>query len=151
MVGPSTTPSRSKKKQPIVSSDESNTESEGVYQNTRTRTGAVAPVDHSALTQGIEVSESHSAIAEWQALNSSIEAFEYMANTPEEMARHLEQQAQAQKEQLDMIRTQQESIDTLKKMLSQLLKGRRKPKPKTPSKKSKGKRKEGESSSSVHA
>ena len=35
-------------------------------------------------------------------------------------------------------------------MLSQLLKGRRKPNAKTPSKKSKGKRKEGESSSSVH-
>jgi len=50
-----------------------------------------------------------------------------------------EQQAQTQREQLDMIRAQQESIDTLKKMLSQLLEGRRKPKAKTPSKKSKGK------------
>jgi len=79
-----------------------------VYQNTRTRTGAVAPVDYSALTQGIQVSESHSAIAESQALNSSVEkkAFAYMVNTPEKMARRYEQQAQAQKEQLDMIRTQ---------------------------------------------
>jgi len=35
-----------------------------------------------------------------------------------------------------MIRAQQESIDTLKKMLSQLLEGGRRLKPKTPSKKS---------------
>ena len=49
-----------------------------------------------------------------------------------------------------MIRTQQESIDTLKQMLSQLLEGGQGSKPKTPSRKSKGKRKEGESSSSVH-
>ena len=112
----------------------------------------VAPVDYSALAQGIEVSESHSAIAESQASNSSIEkeAFTYMASTPEEMARHFKQQAQAQREQLDMIRAQQESIDTLKQMLSQLLNGRRKSKTKTSSKKSKGKQKERESSSFVH-
>ena len=41
-----------------------------------------------------------------------------MASTPEEMARRFEQQAQTQREQLDMIRAQQESIDTLKQMLS---------------------------------
>jgi len=79
-----------------------------VYQHTRTRTGVVAPVDYSALTRGIEVSESHSAIVESQAVNSSIEkeAFAYMASTPDEMARHFEQQARAQREQLDMIRVQ---------------------------------------------
>jgi len=49
-----------------------------------------------------------------------------------------------------MIRTQQESINTLKQMLSQLLKDKKKPKGKTPSKKSKGKQKEGESSSSAN-
>ena len=49
-----------------------------------------------------------------------------------------------------MIRIQQESIDTLKQMLSQLLEGRKKSKAKTPSKKSKGKQKEWESSPSVH-
>jgi len=55
-------------------------ESKGVYQHTRTRTGAVAPVDYSALARGIEVSESHSAIVESQASNSSVEkeAFVYM-------------------------------------------------------------------------
>jgi len=49
-----------------------------------------------------------------------------------------------------MIRAQQESIDTLKQMLSQLLKDKKKLKAKTPSKKFKGKWKEGESSSSVN-
>ena len=64
VVGPSTTPSKTKGKQLIVSSDESDTEPEGVYWHTRTRTGIIAPVNFSALAQGIEVSESHSAIAE---------------------------------------------------------------------------------------
>jgi len=66
---------------------------EGVYRHTRTRTGAVPPVDYSAQARGIEVSESHSAIAESQTSNFSIEkeAFAYMANTHEETISHLEQ------------------------------------------------------------
>ena len=88
--------SRSRRKQPAISSDESDTEPEGVYRHTRTRTGAVAPINYSALARGIEVNDSHSAIAESQASNSSIEkeAFAYMTNTPEETARRFEQQAQ---------------------------------------------------------
>jgi len=123
-----------------------------VYRYTRTRTGAVAPIDYSALPQGIEVRESQSAIAESQASNSSIEkeAFAYMTNTPEEITRRLEQQAQVQREQFNMIRTQQESIDTLKQKLAQLLENKRKSTDKASPKKPKGKRKEGESSSSVH-
>ena len=68
-------------------------EPEGVYRHTHTWTGAVAPVDFSALARGIEVSESHSAIAESQASNSSIEkeAFAYMTNIPEETVRRFEQ------------------------------------------------------------
>ena len=87
-----------------------------MYRHTRTRNGAVAPVDYSALARVIEVSESHSAIVELQASNSSIEkeAFVYMSNTPEKTTKRLEQQAQVQREQFDMIRAQQESIDTLK-------------------------------------
>ena len=54
---------RTKGKQPIVSSDESNSEPEGVYQHTRTRTSAIAPVDYNILARGIEVGEAHSAIA----------------------------------------------------------------------------------------
>ena len=72
-----------------------------------------------------------------------------MTNTPEETARRLEQQAQVQKEQFEMIHAQQESIDSLKQMLAQLLEDKRKSTDKASSKKSKGKRKEGESSSSV--
>jgi len=66
-----------------------------VYRHTCTRTSAVPPVDYSALARVIEVSESHSAIAESQASNSSVEkeAFAYMTNTPEETIRRLEQQA----------------------------------------------------------
>jgi len=120
-------------------------EPEGVYRHTRTRTGAVAPVDYSALARGIEVSESHSVIAESQASNTSIkkEVFASMTNTPEETAGRLEQHAQVQREQFDMIRAQQESIDALKQMLAQLLEDKRKSTGKTSSKKSKGKWKEG--------
>jgi len=65
-------------------------------------------LDYSALAWGIKVSESHSTIAESYALNSLVEkeAFTYMTSTPEEMARRFEQQAQAQREQLDMIHAQ---------------------------------------------
>jgi len=49
-----------------------------------------------------------------------------------------------------MIHGQQESIDTLKQMLAQLLEDKKKLTNKASSKKSKGKRKKGESSSSVH-
>jgi len=73
-----------------------------------------------------------------------------MAGTPEEMAKRFEEQARVQQEQFDIIRAQQESIDTLKQILSQLLKDKKKQKAKTPSKKSKGKRKKGESSSSAN-
>ena len=67
-----------------------------MHWHTRIRTGAVASVDYSALAGGIEVSESHSAIVESQASNSSVEkeVFDYMANTPEETTRRLKQQAQ---------------------------------------------------------
>ena len=71
-----------------------------MYRHTRTWIGVVVSVDYSTLTQGIEVSESHFAIAESQASNSSVEkeVFTYMASTPEEMARRFELQAQAQRE-----------------------------------------------------
>ena len=71
-----------------------------------------------------------------------------MASTPDEMAGRFEQQAQNQREQLDMIRAQQESIDNLKQLFSQLLEDKKKkPKAKTPSK---GKQKKEESSFSAH-
>ena len=75
MVGPSTSPSKSKGNQSIVSSDESDdepsglrellTEPEKVYQHTHTRIGIIAPVNFSALARGIKVREAHSTIAEF--------------------------------------------------------------------------------------
>ena len=163
MVGPCSTPSKSKEKQPAISSEESNAdrspglkdvliEPEAVYRHTRTRMGTNAQVDYNLLARGIEVNDDHSAIIKFWSSNSSSETttFAYMAGTPQEMAKRFEEQARIQREQFNMIRTQQESIDTLKQMLSQLLKDKKKPKVKTPSKKSKGKRKEGESSSSTY-
>ena len=73
-----------------------------MYRHTRTWTGAVAPINYSALARGIEVNKSHSVVTESQASNSSIEkeAFVYMINTPEETTRCFEQQAQVQRELL---------------------------------------------------
>jgi len=126
MVGLSFTPSKSKGKQPAISSEESDVdrspglkdilvEPEGVHWHTRTYMGAIFTVDYNLLAREIEVNDEHSAIIESQSLNSSSEttAFAYMAKTPEEVAKRFEEQAWVQREQLDMIQTQQESIDTL--------------------------------------
>ena len=58
----------------------------------------------------------HSAIIESQSLNSNSKTtpFAYMAGTPEEVAKQFDKQSCVQREQLGMIRAQQESIDTLK-------------------------------------
>ena len=95
-------------------------------------------MNYSTLARGIEVNEAHPAIVESQVPNSSTgkEVLAYMASTPKEVAKRFEEQAQVQREQFDKIRVQQESIDTLKQMLAQLLKKKKKG-PKT-----KGKRRE---------
>ena len=49
-----------------------------------------------------------------------------MAGTPEEVDKRFEEQAQVQREQSSMIRARQQSIDTLKQMLAQLLKKKKK-------------------------
>jgi len=65
MVGPSTTPSKSKGKQLAINSEESDVEpssglkeilieSEGIYQHTWIRINTIAPVDYSALVRVIE-------------------------------------------------------------------------------------------------
>jgi len=85
IVVPSTMPKRTKGKQPIASSNEPNTEPEEVYWHIHTQIGVIASVDYSDLAWGIEVSETHFAIAKSQASNSSVEkeAFAYMTGTPE--------------------------------------------------------------------
>ena len=115
MVGPYATPSMSQGKQPVVCSDESDdepssdlkeilSESERVYQHTRISTGTIALVNYSALAKGIDVNEVYPSIAESHASNSTEKkAFEYMAGTPEEMAKRFEEQAQVQREQFGMI------------------------------------------------
>jgi len=53
-----------------------------------------SPVDYNALARGSEASDDYSAIAESQSFNSYMEeAFTYMASTPEEVAKRLEEQA----------------------------------------------------------
>ena len=83
--------SRSKGKQPKVSSDESDSGPEGVYQHTRTRTGAIPPVNYNALARGIRMDDSHSAVIESQASNSSVEkeTSAYMTGTPAVSYTHL--------------------------------------------------------------
>ena len=101
-------------------------------------------MNYSVLVRGTNVNEAHPAIAESKAFNSSTEkeAFGYMEGTPKEVAKRFEEQVQVQKEQFDMIRAQQESIYTLKQMLAQLLKKKKK------GPKIKRKLKEGKNSSS---
>ena len=132
--------SRSKGKQPIVNSEESDSEPEGVYQHTRTRTGALSPIDYNALAHGIRGNDSHSAVIESQASNSSVEkeTSAYMVDAPEETARRIEQM---KKHQMDIIASQQRSIDTLKHMLEKLLDERGRSPPRRP----KGKGRKGDS------
>ena len=110
MMGSSSTPSKSKGKQLVVSSEESDAdrslglkdillEPEGLYWHTRTRTGIIALVDYSLLARGIKVNDEHSAIVESQSSNSSsgTTACAYMAGTPKEMAKQFEGQAPVQR------------------------------------------------------
>jgi len=118
MVGPSSTPIKSKGKQLVFSSGESNVdrspslkdalaEPEGLYRHTRTHTRIIALVDYSLLATGIEGNDEHSAIESWSS-NSSLETttFAYMEGTPEKVAKRFKEQARIQRKQFDMIRTQ---------------------------------------------
>src|SRR5436853_1299792 len=108
-------------KQPVSEPEGSTTP--GVYQGTRSRSGALRPVNYRALAQAQEQPKDHSAIAESQSSSSSGEraVYSFAANTPEEVARLLAQQAQAQQAQQEQIRAQAQSIDALKEMVQQLL------------------------------
>jgi len=109
MVAPCSTSSKSKGKQPAVSSEESNADRspdlkdvlvkpEGVYRHTRTRMGTISPVGYSLLAREIEVNDKHSIIVKSQSSNSSSEttAFAYMAGTPEKVAKRFEKQVRIQ-------------------------------------------------------
>ena len=107
MVWPSTTPSKFKEKQLDVDSKESDVERssglkniliepKGLYRHTQFCTGMITLVDYNLLARGIKVNDEHSAIIESQSSNSytGTEAFMYMANTPEEVAKKFKEQAQ---------------------------------------------------------
>ena len=87
------------------------------------REGILKPVDYKCLASGIEIEDEHSAIAGSQSSRSSVgnKAFVYMAGSPEEIARRLEQQARAQQAQQEMMQAQQRTIDELKGMVALLL------------------------------
>ena len=114
----------------------------GVYQHTRTRTGAVIPFDYKqlmSLTDSDDEDE-HSAVGGSQA-SSSIRgghAHVHMAGVSEDVALKLEAQQAA-------LEAQQETINIMKGMLEQLLKKKKskrsvaKPSPKPSSSKQKGK------------
>ena len=78
--------------------------------------GNIRSSDYNLLARWIKVNDDHSAIIKSQSSNSSsgITAFAYMTGTPEEMDKQFEEQARIQRQQFDMIRAQQESINTLK-------------------------------------
>jgi len=117
MVGPSTTPSKSKGKQLALNSEESDiecfsglkeilVEPEGIYQPTRIRTGAIAPVDYNVQTRGIEAIDEHSTIIISRSSNSYMEkeAFAYMAGTLKEVAKRIEEQARVHHTQQEILR-----------------------------------------------
>nr|ABD63158.1 hypothetical protein 20.t00010 [Asparagus officinalis] len=89
---------------------------EGVYQNTRTRTGAIRPVNYQKLAKRITTSDEHSAIAESQS-SSSVGAREVSAYTTgnhEDITKRVD-------EHHVMLQAQQETLLQLKDMLAQLL------------------------------
>ena len=117
MVGLSSLPSKSKGKQPAVSSEKSDAdrslgskdvlvEPEGIHRHTRTHTELITPIDYTLLARGIEVNDEHSAIIKSQSSNSSsgTTAFAYMAGTPKEIAKRFEEHAWVQREKFDIIR-----------------------------------------------
>ena len=90
MVGSSTTPSKSKRNQLVISSKESDVERcsglkeilinpEGIFQRTHIQIGAITPVDYNAPTRGIEVSDD-TLLYDLSYMEKG--AFAYIAETP---------------------------------------------------------------------
>src|SRR5436190_4948206 len=94
-----------------------------VYMRTRSRSGTIRPINYRALEQGQEKPKKHSAIVDSQSSSSSDghAVHSLAADTPEEMARQLAIQAQAQRDQQEQLRAQAQTIDTLKMLIQQVL------------------------------
>jgi len=76
-------------------------ELEEIYQRTRIRPRAIAPVDYNTLARGVKVNDEHSAIAEYKSSNCYMEreAFAYTAGTPKELSQRFEEQSRVQQAQ----------------------------------------------------
>ena len=70
-------------------------EPEEIYKHTRIQTGAIALIDYNLLDREIDINYKRSTIAESHSSNSCVknEAFAYMSNTKEEMARRFEEKS----------------------------------------------------------
>ena len=73
-------------------------EPEGIYLHTRIWTGVVVLIDNNSLAREIEADDEHFAIVGSYSSNSyrGTEAFAYMADIPEEIARKFKEQARVQ-------------------------------------------------------
>ncbi|ONK77795.1 uncharacterized protein A4U43_C02F10740 [Asparagus officinalis] len=91
-------------------------EFEGIYQRTRTRTGAIPPINYQSLARGTNSDDEHSAIAESQSSSSFVghESFVHMAEHSEDLSKRLD-------EQEAMLKSQQEAINELMAMLTQIV------------------------------
>ena len=78
MVGPNAISSKSKGKQLVISSEESDVEPtsglknlliepEGIYSHTQTRTDTIAPINYSLLARITEINDEHSSILKSQS------------------------------------------------------------------------------------
>jgi len=82
-------------------------ELEGVYHHTHIRTGAISPVDYSALARGIEESEAYFATAGSQASNFSIErGLRIYGRHSQRGVQDIRGVGSSKREQFDMIRAQ---------------------------------------------
>jgi len=109
MIGPSTTPSKSKGKQLAFSSAKLDTERssglkevlikpKGIYWHIQIRTEAVVPIDYNSPARGTETDDEHSAIVGSHSSNTyrETESFAYMADISKEINWKFEEQARVQ-------------------------------------------------------
>src|SRR3954466_6940040 len=90
---------------------------------TRSRSGTIRTINYRALEQGQEKPREHSAIVDSQSSSSSGEhaVHSFIVDTLEEMAQQIALQAQAQCDKHEQLRTQAQTIDTLKTLIQQVL------------------------------
>src|SRR5438270_9377243 len=90
---------------------------------THSRSSTIRPVNYRALDQGQQKPKEQSAIVDSQSSSSSggHAVHSLAADTSEEMAQQLALQVQAQRDQQEQLRAHAQTIDTLKKLIQQVL------------------------------